>query len=935
MIGKPSNLSKWLALTAVMSVASSALAASTPAGTQITNVAAANFTPVTPGGPSTSNSNVVTTTVQEVCAVSLTGTGAGATILGGDQLSFAYTLVNAGNANATLPVSVSGSGLTPAPQLTVYLDSNGNGQVDNGEQPVSSVNLPADGSAKLVVVVKTSEGTQGDGLINLVTSCAGGNAVTASNQVKVNPPPTLVVQKSFTPAVFKPGEETTVHVTTTNSSSYTSREVILTDNLADERNMGLEYVPGSATANVGVIEYTSDGTSWSSVQPATVLGVRVRVPELAAGAAINLDFRMKAAESADGKKIPNVAMALTSGASTSGTAVADVHYNPGVAIGPVGNPEAPEGTPADTQTKPFAVVGQQVCFDHTLKNTGDVQDYFHVTITFPQGTATTQLLGADGKPLVQPILLKPGESVLVRVCYTPTQTGPLEAVVTVNGDRGTTNTTKDLISDIQVGYPELKKSYVATGRDLSGKPITLNDGASVALGDTVTYTLTVRNPYPRPLNNVVVSDPIPAHLDFVSASDNGQCLDGGVTCNTASAGSQVVSWNVGTLGAGETRTLTIVAKVNGQAVDGELLSNIFNMVSTEFPDPLKSNEVDTPVWNAQLIIHKDVSPKVITYGDKVTYTVTVHNSSASTPIVDAVVTDTPAPGLTYIASTSTLGGQALVDPTIASNGVMKWSVGTIPAGGDIVITYQMRVTPGVAVDKDLVNVVQANGYGAGSAHNAIGSNISRASIKIDPQVFAAMGDLLGTVFVDRNRNGLYDAGLDTPVERARVILSSGRLSITDAKGRYHFSNVPSGSWALRLDPNTTPYPPLKLPQEGGLSGSQTVYVRGLTSVDFPLAPLAGDASVLRRTTLTMGDVSVEKSVYAVPGGYVVNLKIKSPTALSGFHLEDPLPGGAILKEGRNILDGTLDAGETNLTYHFDWTGQPNAVTTDPVMNWRY
>ena len=108
-------------------------------------------------------------------------------------------------------------------------------------------------------------------------------------------------------------------------------------------------------------------------------------------------------------------------------------------------------------------------------------------------------------------------------------------------------------------------------------------------------------------------------------------------------------------------------------------------------------------------------------------------------------------------------------------------------------------------------------------------------------------------------------------------------------------------------------------------------VRGLTSVNFPLAPLGGDIAALRRTTLSVGDVTIEKSVFAVDGGYVVTLKINSPRDLPDFMLDDPLPGGATLKEGRNTLGTSLRAGETILTYRFEWNGPASAATTDPVV----
>ena len=225
----------------------------------------------------------------------------------------------------------------------------------------------------------------------------------------------------------------------------------------------------------------------------------------------------------------------------------------------------------------------------------------------------------------------------------------------------------------------------------------------------------------------------------------------------------------------------------------------------------------------------------------------------------------------------------------------------------------------------------------GDAARSIASNRALAVTKLNPLKFAALSDILGTVFVDRNRNGVYDKGIDMPVERVRILLAGGRQVLTDQMGRYKFSNVAFGTQALRLDPTTTPYPPLHLPQDGGLSGTRTVNLRGLTTVDFPLSPLAGEIAELRRTTLKMGDLTVQKVVYAQPGSqsYVVQLKLTTPRALEDFDLTDPLPTGAVLKEGRNTLKAKLQAGETNLTYRFEWAGEPRAVTTDPVVRWRY
>ncbi|OLV19011.1 DUF11 domain-containing protein [Deinococcus marmoris] len=900
----------------------------TPAGTVITNQAQAEFLSPDTNQPMVSVSNVVQTTVSAVCALSVTpdGTvaqpGQSAALLPGEAATFVYKIVNAGNATSTFGVSArTEAGGTSTPGLKLVLDLNGNGIADANEPEISSVTLDADKSADVLLLVDAI--SAGDAFVNLVAGCAGGQSDSNNvSVVKISPPPELAVSKSFSPALLRPGSETTVTVKTTNGGKGQSREVILTDILTEQLAQGLTFVAGSASSNVGTLEYTADGVDWVAAPAAVVRGVRVRVPSLAPGADLTLTFRMRADASAENKIIPNTATALTGKTTVMDTAKVDVRYLPAVAIGPEGNPEAPEGSAADRQSRALAVVGQPVCFDHTAKNTGDVKDAFTLSVSYPTGGASATFYGQDGQPLAQPLPLDAGQSAPVRVCYSAAQTGPLDALITIKGDRGTSNATADAVQSVESGLPELVKSYVATAKD-GGATVTLPAGATVAAGDTITYRLMVRNPYSRPLTGVVVSDKLTAHLDFVSATDGG--------LSTGSEGAQTVNWTLGTLAPNETRVLTVVTSVSARVVDGEALKNIFQMVSTQTPDSLNSNEVMTPVWTAKLAVLKDVNAPEVTPGDRLTYTLTVTNKSATTSIIDAQINDTPAKGLSYIPGSSKLDGQPIADPQI-TGGVLTWAVAELKAGVPITLAYDTRVTPDAL--GELVNTVTVSGVGAGGVARAIASNRAVATVKLKLLNFAPLSDILGLVYVDRNRDGRYQEGLDAPLPRARVLLAGGRQTLTDVGGRYSFANVANGTQALRLDPLTTPYPPLHVPRDGGLSGTQTVFVNGLTGVDFPLAPLGGEVSALRRTTLTAGDVTLEKAVYAVDGGYVVTLKLTTPRALEGVDLRDPLPVGGTLKEGRNSVAANLPAGETNLTYRFAWTGEPRAATTDPTLSWR-
>ena len=208
-----------------------------------------------------------------------------------------------------------------------------------------------------------------------------------------------------------------------------------------------------------------------------------------------------------------------------------------------------------------------------------------------------------------------------------------------------------------------------------------------------------------------------------------------------------------------------------RAQDNESLNNTFGMVSTEFPAPLTSNEVRTPVWKAKLIIVKEVSAPEVTYGDLVTYTLRITNSSETSAIVDAEVIDTPPPGLVYVPGTSTLDGAAISDPA-TRDGQLIWPLKELGAGQTVTFTYAQRVTP--QASGQLVNLVMVTGNGAGGVAKAIASNRAEAVTKLNPMKFAPLADILGIVFVDRNRDGRFDEALDTPLRGARVLLAGGR-----------------------------------------------------------------------------------------------------------------------------------------------------------------
>lgn len=912
---RPFTLIPLLALVALLlglALPGGARAAGTPAGTVITNKASVDALDAS-GQPISAESDPVTTTVSAVCAVSVTpaGTvqapGQSASLLPGEQAVFKYTLTNVGNQTSTF--ALTSPVLPPSaytPNVALYPDP-GNGVPATGQQPMTSVTLAADQSAKLLMVVQTASADRGAAYVDLGAACPQGQASLGHvSAVTVEQPPVLSLAKSFSPASVRPGEKSTVTLTASNSGAGASREVIVTDVLNTPGLAGSRFVPGSAAASSGTVEYSADGLTWSSSQPPSVAAIRLRVPSLAPGTRATLSFSLITDASAENRTLHNVAT-LTSPDTPGAQASADlpVHFNPAVALGPVGNPQAPEGSPADQQSRDFAVVGQQLCFTQSLLNSGDVADSFSVSSTVTDGQADVVLRALDGSALAQPISLAPGQRLDFQVCLTPRAAKPVKVVLTAKGARGTQNSTTDLITRVESQLPTLTKTVDPVGQ--------------VQVGTRLTYTLSVTNPYDLPLTGVVVTDPLDANLTFVSASDGGT-LSGGA-----------VVWNLGTLAPGETRTLSLVATVSASAKDGDTIQNTFGMTGDQFPSPLPSPIVKTPVWSAALAVVKTVSPQEASVGDRLSYSVRIRNLSQAGTLQSLTVTDTLPVGLAYIPGTAQLNGQPLADPQIAGR-VLTWTLGALGPGQEALLTYATRVT--AEAGSDLTNIVTVSGQGGNGA--TVASNEARAKLKLRPGLFAPLSEIVGFVFVDRDRDGVFKPGIDTPVERARVLLADGRFALTDASGRYHFADVPEGFTALRLDPQSLPYPALSVPQDGGRPGSRGVYARGLVAVDFPLAALSGEVAALRQTTLRDGPLTVNKQLaLQEDGSYLVTLTLSASGPVAPFTLEDPLPAGARLTEGQNTLDiPSLDPSGQTLSYRFAFDGPSEAATTDPTVTWR-
>ncbi|WP_306333402.1 DUF11 domain-containing protein [Streptomyces sp. KL118A] len=237
------------------------------------------------------------------------------------------------------------------------------------------------------------------------------------------------------------------------------------------------------------------------------------------------------------------------------------------------------------------------------------------------------------------------------------------------------------------------------------------DKASAKPGDTVKYTVTVKNSGDGAATGVVVDDDLTGVVDDATYNDDAAARTGGVKTDaqpTYSAATKKLNWK-GDIAAGATVTLTYSVTV-GKPPQGD--KKLTNTVVSEksncgpSPDALCGSEV--PI--ALLDVKKTASPKKAKPGEKVTYTITLSNQGEA-DWKDAAVTD----DLTDVVDDAryNLDGKATKADGSRAQGTVSYSsadkklrfVGTVPKGSTVTITYTVTVGDPPPGNKRLTNTV--------------------------------------------------------------------------------------------------------------------------------------------------------------------------------------------------------------------------------------
>ncbi len=249
------------------------------------------------------------------------------------------------------------------------------------------------------------------------------------------------------------------------------------------------------------------------------------------------------------------------------------------------------------------------------------------------------------------------------------------------------------------GYTKSDKSPESTDKvviTIKGKPDASADKSctpdTVAPGGTVDCSLKVTN-VGTGSGTFTAKDDMDPGLTYVAGSSGGGFGEPTVQPDTPSAGRTTLTWNLGTIGAGLSKTVTFQQRVPLTGGPGTVtFTDIGSGTVPGDPNPNndKDPETTTVIYpnpgNSDPTVSKS-APGTANPNQEVTHTLSFSNTG-TVQATGVTIEDTLGTGLTFVAGSATLNNQPIVP---SQNGqVLTFAIGNLNGGASGTISYRVR-----------------------------------------------------------------------------------------------------------------------------------------------------------------------------------------------------------------------------------------------------
>ncbi|HDR7795235.1 TPA: DUF11 domain-containing protein [Bacillus luti] len=490
---------------------------------------------------------------------------------------------------------------------------------------------------------------------------------------------------------------------------------------------------------------------------------------------------------------------------------------------------------------------------------------------------------------------------------------------------------------------------------------TKNVNKSVAaIGDILTYTVTVPNTGLLPANNVTFTDILPNGTSFIPGSVT---IDNIPQTNA----NPVAGISLGTISNGSSRTVTFQATVVSFPSQNPI-ANTANVTfqytpiagGTTFNGLATSNSAGTQINLADINGTKSVNKIFTDIGETLTYSISLANIG-NISATNVIYTDPIPSGTTFIPGSVTVNGvtQAGANP---ANGI---SVGSIAANSTTTISFQVFV-PSLPQTNPILNsgtttyqyipVPNQPAVSGTDTTNIVSTQVSNATVTMTKTVdknYADIGDTLtytvaftGTGNTNAN-NVIFTDAIPTGttfVLNSLTIDGTTQVGANPTNG-VNIGSIPTGTTknvSFQVIVNTIPASNIV---SNGASASYQYTVNPSQS------PVTKNiSSNLVSTQVNNANLTLTKSTnkqFATIGNtisYTILITNSGNTAATNVQLTDPLPNGTILTPGSVTLNGVLQnvdslvalpigtiPGGATFTLSFQVT-VINITTQNPIIN---
>ncbi|MGK2932914.1 MAG: hypothetical protein ACSLFD_09135, partial [Solirubrobacterales bacterium] len=265
--------------------------------------------------------------------------------------------------------------------------------------------------------------------------------------------------------------------------------------------------------------------------------------------------------------------------------------------------------------------------------------------------------------------INPGASVVINFTATPQLAARANPNPQINDSDAASRDSSGNPGNADGPYKDEDDAKATLKFPIADLVLTKTAPAEVESNEVFDYGITVENKGPNTATDVVINDPLPAGLTFVSSAD----------CSSAAV------CNLGTILSGESKSVTIKVKAT-YAVAGTTVVNTATATQKEW-EPTPDDNTDTVETivkgEANVEIIKTAAPVNPRPGDIVTYTLKAKNIGTAIA-QDVKITDSLPVGVTFVSADA---------PCVETTGTVNCAIGALNPGEETVYQVKVKVDP--------------------------------------------------------------------------------------------------------------------------------------------------------------------------------------------------------------------------------------------------